>query len=424
MRNFFGFLLLFAGLSLGVLAYQPEAIERHSRLAEVTWILAPAGRMAEQTEAVSAVDENQRSFSPKSPLFALAEAPQWSASEQTQTRNRSDNDISGIETASIAQQTSNATGLPPVVYNSQSHRKAAGWQAVVTFNPAIPTASNNWASPKPKNDYNRYALIRSIQRELRRVGCYGGKIDGSWGQLSKYAMEAFTKQVNAVLPMKEPDYILLSLVKAHRGTVCGRSCPDDHVMSTRGICLPRTVIAKRKLHSERRLARAASSNSKSYTPKLVKRPQLVSSRRIALANAGPAGRIGNKNGRQQTRALSRVAVAADPVQRPISHGHTRKPLPGRMSVGGPSAEPPPSASAALEGSGDELIGAAVPSALEAELVRENKAEAQRARRAAKKKAKRATRIARKAKRKKRRRKWKRHKLPKEHRAILSDAFFD
>ena len=64
------------------------------------------------------------------------------------------------------------------------------------------------------------ALVREIQRQLIRVGCYTGEVSGRWGPQSRQAMLAFTDQVNAKLPVDRPDLILLRLIEAHQGRAC------------------------------------------------------------------------------------------------------------------------------------------------------------------------------------------------------------
>jgi hypothetical protein len=65
------------------------------------------------------------------------------------------------------------------------------------------------------------SLTREIQRELKRVGCYDGDLNGKWNAQSRSAMKTFTDYVNAKLPVERPDYILLRLVQGHKGKACG-----------------------------------------------------------------------------------------------------------------------------------------------------------------------------------------------------------
>jgi hypothetical protein len=65
------------------------------------------------------------------------------------------------------------------------------------------------------------ALARALQKELKRVGCYNGEINGVWTTSSRLAMKTFVEQVNAALPIDRPDPVLLSLVHGHRERACG-----------------------------------------------------------------------------------------------------------------------------------------------------------------------------------------------------------
>jgi hypothetical protein len=67
---------------------------------------------------------------------------------------------------------------------------------------------------------DRVSLTRALQRELKRVGCYSGDINGVWTTSSRMAMKSFTDQVNASLPIDNPDHVLLSLVQGHAGSAC------------------------------------------------------------------------------------------------------------------------------------------------------------------------------------------------------------
>jgi len=73
---------------------------------------------------------------------------------------------------------------------------------------------------KPADHAARRELVRDIQRELAHAGCYAGAITGVWRSDTKRAMSAFLAGVNASLPLDEPDYILLSLVRSDTRPVC------------------------------------------------------------------------------------------------------------------------------------------------------------------------------------------------------------
>jgi hypothetical protein len=91
---------------------------------------------------------------------------------------------------------------------------------------------------------DRVGLTRELQRELKRVGCYDGDVNGVWTPASRRAMKAFTDRVNASLPIDEPDYILLTLVQGRQDRACGAPCPTGQVMADSGRCLPSAVVAQ------------------------------------------------------------------------------------------------------------------------------------------------------------------------------------
>jgi hypothetical protein len=91
---------------------------------------------------------------------------------------------------------------------------------------------------------NRTALVRELQKELTRVGCYDGDISGVWTTSSRRAMRDFTDRVNAKLPIDEPDQILLSLVQGHRQKACGVACPPGQEAGAGGRCVPSALAAR------------------------------------------------------------------------------------------------------------------------------------------------------------------------------------
>jgi hypothetical protein len=51
------------------------------------------------------------------------------------------------------------------------------------------------------------------------------------------------ERVNAVLPIEQPDGILLALVQGHQGKVCGAPCPAGQVLSRDRQCVPNAILA-------------------------------------------------------------------------------------------------------------------------------------------------------------------------------------
>ena len=91
---------------------------------------------------------------------------------------------------------------------------------------------------------DRGALARELQRELARVGCYDGEINGAWTTSTREAMKAFIERVNAALPTNQPDAVLLTLVKGHSGKACGAPCPSGQGRADTGRCVPTAILQR------------------------------------------------------------------------------------------------------------------------------------------------------------------------------------
>lgn len=118
----------------------------------------------------------------------------------------------------------------------------AAWKSAIVqdWEPAVVPATQA-RTPEPTS---RLALTRDVQRELQRVGCYLGAIDGVWGGGSKRAVLAFMDRVNATLPTREPDVFMLSLLRSQTSEVCDSSCPRGQSATAGGRCVPSTLIAQ------------------------------------------------------------------------------------------------------------------------------------------------------------------------------------
>ena len=114
---------------------------------------------------------------------------------------------------------------------------------VITAAPQVrpPIPQERFAIPK-----DRDALARELQKELRRVGCYDGDINGIWSQSTRRALMTFIERMNARLPIEKPDAVLYALVKGQHELVCGKACSHGEEQSADGRCVPSFVLAHAK----------------------------------------------------------------------------------------------------------------------------------------------------------------------------------
>ncbi len=184
--------------------------------------------------------------------------------------------------------------------------------ALVAPKPADP-GTRRLSSSRPADEDARRELVKDLQRELKRVGCFEGEISGQWGSSSKKAMSAFTDRVNATLPLDEPDYILLTLVQGHSAQACGNSCPTGQAMNEDGKCLPRAIVAQK----------AKRSTGKTVTAGLDMTP------------TGSLEPSMSRMAKQPAAAKTAGSWATVVTVPPPSPAPRNAPLPGRMAVGAP-----------------------------------------------------------------------------------------
>src|SRR5262249_49362899 len=104
---------------------------------------------------------------------------------------------------------------------------------------SLPSPRPSKASePQPPEPGDQFALARALQRELKRVGCYGGEVTGVGSPSSRMAMKTCRERVNAALPVEKPDPVLLSLVQGHRERACRDACPTGQAATDGGTCAP------------------------------------------------------------------------------------------------------------------------------------------------------------------------------------------
>ncbi|CAN1725099.1 Peptidoglycan-binding protein [Hyphomicrobium sp. 1Nfss2.1] len=173
MRSLGAFVLL-AGIGVGLFVYLPAPVDRSTTLEEARRVSAE--RFDETRAARSASDARPgarlASFSPGVVLKARQPAGSSAAP------------AARVETVS-------------------------NWQTNV---------SSDLDANEPDG---RYKLVVDIQQELKRAGCYWGRVNGAWNASTRQAMLEFNTRSNAALPVDKPDYMLLSLVKSYGGRSCG-----------------------------------------------------------------------------------------------------------------------------------------------------------------------------------------------------------
>ncbi|WP_439542560.1 hypothetical protein [Hyphomicrobium sp.] len=313
MRWYFSYPVLAAGLAFGVHTYLPQD---HARVRRVEAVPAPPPVEAIDLASVEIADPSRlASFAPDARLFAVAE---------------STDDAPATSVLDYLARTLSTGSFAPAVFTPTAPQQpvtAPEWKSAVVLDvrddeTIAPTQPRTVLSP-------RVSLTRDIQRELKRVGCYVGDIDGVWGGGSKQAIVLFMDRVNASLPTQEPDVFMLSLLRAENTAVCGTSCPSGQSLTGSGRCVPSTLMVQNERGGQRL-------------------------QRVAHAALAPA-----TADEEPDRSFEPTSATWDPVVKPaaakapsvkasaVKAGSARRvPLEGRMAIGGPV--PPTDAAAAIQ----------------------------------------------------------------------------
>ncbi len=192
MRGLGGFVLL-AGIGVGLFVYFPAPVDRDTSLEQAKRVVA--SRVASNTTQITPTTTRASSR-----LASFAPATQLAA-PQRKSRVAAAPAVVAAPAISVA---ANVEAMP-------------AWQTNVS--PAA--VGGPQGSLDPTDPESRYKLVVDIQQQLKRVGCYWGRVNGSWNNNTREAMRSFTMHTNAALPVEKPDYLLLSLLKSHGGRSCG-----------------------------------------------------------------------------------------------------------------------------------------------------------------------------------------------------------
>ena len=135
---------------------------------------------------------------------------------------------------------------------------------------SVGSATESSATTPPAGDNSQ--LVRSLQRELKKIGCLAGEPDGVWGEQSKVAMKNFVRLSKLSVSSDEPSAAVLDAATAARGRICPLVCDDgEHVVNGRCVDKPRPARAR---ETNRPKAQAAAPRARNtYEAQPSKGPQ-------------------------------------------------------------------------------------------------------------------------------------------------------
>jgi hypothetical protein len=116
-----------------------------------------------------------------------------------------------------------SAGTPPAAAKRPQPAETTPPESTTIVLPSRPVREDARISSQNK-EREPQRLVRDLQRELKRVGCYVQDIDGEWTTGTRKAMKDFAERVNAGFSVERPEPIHLTLLQNHRDVVCRDSC--------------------------------------------------------------------------------------------------------------------------------------------------------------------------------------------------------
>jgi hypothetical protein len=146
------------------------------------------------------------------------------------------------------------------------------------------------------------SLAFALQRELARVGCYDGEINGAWTAATRQAMKAFLERVNARLPISQPDSVHLALVQSQAARVCDTACPPGQGVAGEGRCMHSAILSAGTRRSAIELNSSSWSTTTIVAPSL---PSSLSGGQMALAGPKPESDVNGQAAKPVTPSAPR-----------------------------------------------------------------------------------------------------------------------
>ncbi len=160
---------------------------------------------------------------------------------------------SGAQKDAQARADADARAAEQARLDADKARQAAQQQAADAERNRVAAVSNapapQPAAPAPDKNINVAALnpapsqseiTKSVQTELRRVGCYSGSADGDWGDASQRSLSQFNRNAGMKLDVKTANADTLDAIRQKPSRVCPLVCEHgfkaDADRCTRIVC--------------------------------------------------------------------------------------------------------------------------------------------------------------------------------------------
>lgn len=145
----------------------------------------------------------------------------------------------------------NSTGKAGISESAEKEVKKAENQEIDQKEIKLAKLEEQKTDPEPEvvvPKISKRDLAKGVQRELNRVGCDAGKVDGFWGKGSIRALKRFEKHLNVSLDSDQPSGELFEQLQNIETRICPLNCGVKQVESN-GQCIAKTCASGERLNS-------------------------------------------------------------------------------------------------------------------------------------------------------------------------------
>jgi uncharacterized caspase-like protein len=250
--------------------------------------LVAAERQAEQSSAVQRAEEERR-------VKAAAEAERQKV-EQQATIQRAEEErrakaAAEMERQRAEQQVALRRAEDERDAKAEEERRRAAREQAERQKPAdppphiqttvlTPPIEQQPAATPPAAQLGGSALIQEIKKELKRVGCYSGKLDDKWpSPAMKSSIEKFAKYARLASVPNEPAVDFLDAIRENSDRVCplecdarqvekdgrciAKNCPSGERLNLQGNCVGKSTAT---LHPDKQATPAKPTNAATNLP--------------------------------------------------------------------------------------------------------------------------------------------------------------
>jgi uncharacterized caspase-like protein len=177
-----------------------------------------------------AAEESRVAATEKARLAEQERARLAAEGAQKAQQSKADADAKAAEQARLAAEQAKQVAQQRV---AEAERKRAATEIVAADKPADPPAPDKaketsvaalTTGPPPAEAPKPAEIAKSVQVELRRVGCFTGTADGEWNETSQRSLTLFNRRAGTRLDVKQASLDTLDAIKQKQSRVCPLAC--------------------------------------------------------------------------------------------------------------------------------------------------------------------------------------------------------